>query len=309
MSSKQLVRLAAVLAVAVFAWGFLALTRQSSGDRVVRLALRPVDTAAVDTVAITKGADTALLVRAADKAWRDNGYPATKPNVAQLLSALADTSSNTTELVAETRSARPGLGVTADSGQRIRVIAGGRVAVDWITGNQTPDYEGLYVRPTAGDRVYALHGPLAGAFGHGLAEWRDHTIVAVRADSVRRIEVLRGGHTYTLMKVAKGWTLAGAGPADPRAVTTLVEHLNPLSAENFATPAQTTAARFAHPTARLRVFGTAAAPLADVLFDSTSTGIWARADTGGTVYQVETWTMNGVAPAEKTLRQNAPKPR
>jgi Domain of unknown function (DUF4340) len=309
MSNKQLVRLAMVLALAVVVWGALAFSRRSIGDRVIRLALRPVDTAAVDTVAITTHGDTALLVRQSDHKWRDNGYPATASNVEQLMSALADTSSNQTELVAESKSAQPALGVAADSGQRIRVIAGGHVALDWMTGHQTPDYEGLYVRPVTGDPVYALHGALAGAFGHALAEWRDHTIFAVPADSVRRIQVERGGHTYTLMRGAKGWTLAGAGPADSTAVKTLVDHLDPLSAENFATTAQAKAARFTDPTARVRVFGTAVSPLADVLFDSTKTGVWARADTGTTVYQVESWNMEGVTPAEKTLRKGAVKPR
>ncbi len=310
MSNKQLVRLAMVLAAVVVVWGVLALTRRSTGDTVIRLAIAPVDTAAVDTVAFTKGGDTVLLVRTPDHGWRDNAYPATKANVEQLLSALAGTSQNRTELVAESKSAQPSLGVTADSGQHVRVIAGGHLAMDWTTGHQTADYQGLYVRPTAGDRVYALHGTLAGAFGHGLIEWRDHTIVALPADSIRRVEVQHGRERYALVRGAGGaWTLAGAGPADSIAAVTLVDHLNPLSAEGFASPAQAKAAQFAHPTARVRVFGAGASPLADVLFDSTATGYWARPDTGTTVFQVEGWNMDGVTPSEKSLRKNAPRPR
>ncbi|MDE3127062.1 MAG: DUF4340 domain-containing protein [Gemmatimonadota bacterium] len=310
MNNKQLVRLAMVLAAVVVVWGVLALTRRSTGDRVIRLAIAPVDTAAVDTVAFTKGGDTALLVRDGNHRWRDDAYPATQSNVAQLLSALADTSANSTELVAENRSAQPSLGVTPDSGQRVRVIAGGRVVMDWTTGHQTADYAGLYVRPTAGDRVYSLHGTLAGAFGHGLVEWRDHTIVALPADSIRRIEVRHGREAYALVRGSTGaWSLAGAGPADSIAAMALVNHLNPLSAEGFASTAEAKAAQFAHPTARVRVFGTGASPLADVLFDSTASAVWARADTGTTVYQVETWNMQGVTPGEKSLRPNAPKPR
>lgn len=310
MSSKQLVRLAVVLAAAVVVWAVLALTRRSTGDRAIRLAIPRVDTSAVDTVVFAKGADTALLVRGADHRWRDDGYPAAASNVAQLLSALADTASNSTELVAESKAAQPGLGVAADSGQHVRVIAGGHVALDWITGHQTSDYAGLYVRPVGGDTVYSLHGRLTGAFGHGLVEWRDHTIVALAPDSVHRVEVQRGRERYALVRGAKGsWMLAGAGAADTTAAKVLLDHLNPLSAESFATPAQAKAAQFARPTARVRVFGAASAPLADVLFDSTKTGVWARSDTGATVFQVESWTMDGVAPAEKTLQKNAAKPR
>ncbi len=310
MSTKQLLRLAVVLAAVVVVWGVLALTRRSTGDRVIRLALPTVDTAAVDTVALTKGADTALLVRGANGRWRDNAYPATASNVAELLSALADTSSNSTELVAESKSAQPALGVAADSGQHVRVIEKGHVALDWITGHQTSDYSGLYIRPTSGDAVYSLHGRLTGALGHGLVEWRDHTIASIPADSVHRIEVQHGREHYALVRGAKrSWTLAGAGPADTAAAKQLIDHLNPLSAENFATPAQAKAARFTHPTARVRVFGTGKSPLADVLFDSTKTGVWARSDTGTTVFQIESWTMDGVTPAEKTLRKGTVKPR
>jgi hypothetical protein len=308
MSPRQLTRLALALAVVLVAWGVLALIRRPVNDRVVTLALPAVDTARVDTVAITQGGDTALLARGADHRWRVNGQPAAPTNVAQLLAALADTS-NHTAMVAENASAQASLGVSADSGRRVRVVEGGRAVLDWTTGHQTGDYTGMYVRPTAGDAVYALHGTLAGAFGHALDAWRDKTIVALAAPGVQRMEVTRGGHMYSLIHGPAGWTLGAGGAVDSAAAARMVQQLNPLSGQAVATAAQAAAANFGRPTARLRVFGPAGAPLADVLFDSTKTGIWARADTGQTVFQVGPWVLNNVAPTERALRKGTPQVR
>lgn len=308
MSARQLTRLALALAVVLVAWGVLMLTRRPVNDRVQTLALPALDTARVDTVAITRRGDTALLVRGADQRWRVNGAPAEASNVEQLLEALKDTT-NHTELVAENASAQASLGVTADSGQRVRVVAGGHAALDWTTGHKTDDYTGVYVRPTAQAAVYALHGTLVGAFGHTLDAWRDKTIVALVAPRVHRIEVTRGGHTYSLIHGPQRWTLAGGGAVDSAAAVRMVQQLNPLSGQAVATPAQAAAARFTRPTVRLRVFGPKDEPLADVLFDSTKTGIWARADTGQTVFQVGQWVLNNVAPTEQALRKGAPQIR
>lgn len=308
MSPRHLTRLALILAVVLVAWGVLALVRRPVNDRVVTLALPTVDTARVDTVAITQRGDTALLARGADHRWRVNGQPAAPANVAQLLAALADTS-NHAAMVAENAAAQASLGVRADSGRRVRVVVGGRAVLDWTTGHQTDDYAGVYVRPTVSDTVYALYGSLTGAFGHTLDAWRDKTIVALAAPGVHRIEVTRGGHTYSLMRAHAGWTLAAGAAVDSAAAGRMVQQLNPLSGQAVATPAQAAAADFRHPTVRLRVFGPSGAPLADVLFDSTKTGIWARADTGQTVFQVGQWALNNVAPTERALRKGTPKIR
>jgi len=308
MSPRHLTRLALILAAVLVAWGVLALVRRPVNDRVVTLALPTVDTARVDTVAITQRADTALLARGADHRWRVNGQPAAPTNVAQLLAALADTSNHTT-MVAENAAAQASLGVSADSGRRVRVVVGGRTVLDWTTGHQTDDYTGVYVRPTAGDTVYALHGTLTGAFGHTLDAWRDKTIVALAAPRVHRIEVTRGGHMYSIIYAHARWTLAAGAAVDSAAAARMVQQLNPLSGQAVATPAQAATLNFSRPTVRLRVFGPADAPLADVLFDSTKTGIWARADTGQTVFQVGQWVLHNVAPTERALRKGTPKIR
>ncbi len=285
----------------------LVLTRRPARDREVRLAMPVVDTAAVDTVALTKGRDTALLVRGPDRQWTVNGLPAAPINVRQLLYALRDTS-NRLIAAAQGAAAQAPMGVSADSGQRVRVMAGGRAVLDWTAGHQTDDYAGVYVRPTAGDSIFALHGTLAGAFGHQAAEWRDRTIVALPRARVQRVEVERGGHIYSLIRRPSGWTV-GSAATDSAVVGRLLDQLNPLTAQAFATPAEAAAARFDPPTVRVRVLGLGGASLADVRFDSTKAGVWARSGDGPTVFQVGDWVLGALAPAERALRADTPKAR
>jgi Domain of unknown function (DUF4340) len=307
MSNKQLLRLGSALLVVLAAWGLLVLTRRPAHDREVRLALPSIDTAAVDTVVLTARGDTARLVRGVDRGWTVNANAASEANVRQMLYALRDTS-NRLIAVAHNPSAEAALGVSADSGQRIRVVAGGRTVLDWTTGHQTDDYAGLYVRPTAGDAVYALRGTLAGTFGHKLDEWRDRTIVAIAGARVQRVDVQRGRDMYSLIRRPKGWAV-GSVPADSGLAARLVNQLNPVTAQGFATPEQAAAAKFDHPTARVRAFGMGGKLLADLQFDSTKAGVWARADTGSTVYQVGDWVLTNLAPPERALRAGAPRLR
>lgn len=306
MSNKQLARLAAVLVLALALWGVVALTRHAGRDVADGLPLPKIDTAAVDTIAITSGGDSALLVRRPDGHWRVNGFPAATANVDRLLRALNDTL-NWSELAAEQRSSQAAMGVTADSGRHVRVVAGGSAGLDLITGHSTSDYAGVYARPAGDSVVYALHGPLTAAMNHPLDDWRDKTIASVPPDSVRRVEVTHGRRTYALVRSGTSWRLASGKAADSAAVQRLLGQFHPVSATGFAKPAQADSANFERPTARVRLFGTGRSPLADVLFDSASANVLVRADTGTTVYLMGSWMLDQVAPAERTLEASTPR--
>jgi hypothetical protein len=301
MTTKTLVRLAAVLAAALILWGALALGRRPESDRGSRLALPTIDTATVDTVALTKGSDTAVLARTPRGAWTVGGYPASPTLVHALLAALADTTV-WSELVAEQPSSYARLGVGADSGRRVRVQARGRTALDLTVGNHTSDYSGVFVRRTGGGPVYALHGGFGDAVGHEAADWRDKHIATVAPESVATVEVQRGKSRYALQRRGKTWTLGSAGTADSAAVASLLGAYHDLVATSIATPAQADSARFAHPTRHARLTGNGGASLVSLAFDSTANAIWVRADSGGTVYRIDHWTLDRLTPAESTLR-------
>jgi hypothetical protein len=55
------------------------------------------------------------------------------------------------------------------------------------------------------------------------------------------------------------------------------------------------------PKRRLTVFRPGGKPRLSLVFDSTKAGIWARADTGGTVWRLEPWGAAQITPAGSTL--------
>lgn len=300
MTAKQLRQLAGVLLAAVVLWVVVGLTHRTTGDATVGLALPKIDTAAVDTIAIVQAHDSVIVTRGAGAAWRVNGHPAAMATVQQMLAALVDTT-NQSDLAAESRGSHAALGVSATTGQVVRVVASRGPGLDLIAGHNTSAYRGRYVRLARDSAVYALTGPLARAIGHALPDWRDHTILSVPPDSVRRIVLDHGRASLTVERAGTAWKLASGIAADSSAVAQWLAHFHPMSASGFATAAQADSARFAHPTARVRLYGTGEVPLADVLIDSTATHVWVRAGTGRSVYSVESWSLSDVVPPLSTL--------
>lgn len=308
MSPRQLTRLAALLAAALVLWGVLAIARRAPADAVPTLAMPRVDTAAVDTVVLTRHGDSARLVRVAAKQWQVNGHPAASDAVAGLLRGLADTT-GWTEQVAESRTSQPRFGVSEDSGQHVRVVAHGRTVLDVVTGHQTADYGGIYLRRTGGDATYALHGGLAEAVTRGLDDWRDKHIVAVAPDSVATVTLERAGRSYTLHRSGPTWHFGSGGLADSSAVASLLSQFRDLSAVGFATPAQADSITFARTAPHVRLARANGTALASLAFDSTAGRVWARADSGGPVFELTTFTLGQLVPPDSTLRPKSKAPR
>jgi Domain of unknown function (DUF4340) len=307
MSPRQLVRLALVLAAAIVLWGILAIARRPPADAVKTLAIPKVDTAAVDTVVLTRRSDTARLVRVARGPWRVNGYPAALDAVTGLLRALADTT-GWSEQVAEHRASQERFGVGADSGQRVQVITHGRTVIDVVTGARTADYGGLYMRRTGDDAVYAVHGGLADAVNRSISDWRDKHIASVAPDSVVTVTIDRGARMYTLRRGRQGWRFDSGAPADSAAVASLLSQYRDLNAVGFATPAEADSATFARARRGVRLVRGDGTAIVGLRFDSTSSHVWARADSGGPVYQLSSWTLGQLTPPDSTLKPRpAPK--
>lgn len=305
MSSRQLVRMAAVLVAAVILWGVLAIVRRAPSDAVKSLKLPKIDTAAVDTVLLTRRTDTARLVRAAHGRWQVNGYPAASDGITALLRGLADTT-GWSEQVSENRASEGRFGVNADSGENIHVVAHGRTVLDLMTGSRTSDYTGVYVRRSGDDAVYAMHGALADGVTRSITDWRDKHIVSVNPDSVVTIAVQRGSRSYTLHHDSHGWRFASGGPADSSAVSSLLAEYRDLTAVGFATPAQADTADFKRMPRHARLIRANGTPVASLEFDSTAAHVWARADTGGPVFQLTSWTLGQLTPADSTLKPKTP---
>ncbi len=309
MSGRQLVRLAIGLGVLLLLWGAAALARRHEGASGSEgFALPRIDSAAVDTVRIARASDTSVLARSRrgpDSArWRVNGHAASSTAVGELLAALADTGYSS-ELVAEQPGSHGGLGVDSAGGTRVRVVSRDTVLAELVAGNQTPDMEGGYLRKEGDPAVYQVRSRLPELLARSTDDWRDRRIAAVAPDSVRGIEITRRSRSYSLRRGDKGWTFgSGTGrPADSTVVAGLLSDYGQLDADGFATSAQADSARFNPPDRRVRLLRADGTPLLVLALDSAATGFWLRADSGSTVYRMDTWNAERIAPADSTVRR------
>jgi hypothetical protein len=310
MSSKQLLRLAGVLAVVVVLWGAVALaSRKSDGAERGRI-LPGIDTSAVDSIVLSGPADTVFLVRAEPRRaeWQVNGKPADAKIVAELLAALKE-SGSTSELVARNPASHARFRITEDSARRVRVVQSGRSAVTLLAGKQSPEWDGIYLRRVGEPAVYVIRGGLAPALTRRPEEWRDHTIATISPDSVAAIEVRQGRSSYTLRRQSKGWVFGSGRKADSTAVANLLSRYREIKAAGFGTKAQLDSLRFNRPRRTARLLDRRGQPLLGLVFDSIASGTWVRLSEGqsgrtrsGEAYRVDDWTADQLTPPDTTLR-------
>jgi hypothetical protein len=302
MTPKQLARLAMMLVALLLLWGGASLARRGSRgpSESDRFALPPVAADSADSVIITRPADTTRLVRRDSATWMVNGHPAALSAIQELFSALADTARRT-ELVAGRSASHPALGVDSAKGAKVRIVRGDSTLADLVQGNRGPGLDGGYFRAAGDSAVYLVGGNLAQMLERSQDEWRDRRMAGVAADSVARIEVSRGRSSYSLRRDGTGWAL-GSGPADSAAVAALLTDYRQVEAAGFATKAQADSARFSRPDRKATLLRADGGPLVTLAFDSTANGFWVKAGEDSTVYRVDSWFADRLAPADSTLR-------
>lgn len=316
MSSKQLLRLAAVLAVVLVLWGAVALASRTSDNREGQGGILPeIDTSAVDSIALSGLADTVLLARAREKRaeWQVNGKPADPKIVAGFLGALKDGKTNA-ELVARNPASHPRLGITDDSAKRVRVVQGARTVLNLLAGKQSAERDGVYLRRAGEPSVYVIRGGLAPALTRPADEWRDHTIATIQTDSVSAIEVRRGRRSYTLRKQGENWVFASGAGADSTAVANLLSRYGEITAAGFATKAQLDSLGFRRSRHTARLLDQRGTPILGLVFDSIASGTWVRVSEGrmdqtnsGEAYRIDDWTADQLTPSDSTLRKRPQK--
>jgi hypothetical protein len=158
-----------------------------------------------------------------------------------------------------------------------------------------------YVRPTGASRVYLVRSALPSLATRPVDEWRDRRIGGTPKDSISKVEVQRGSKRYTLARQGNRWDLRPGGATDSMAVANFLGDLGNVQATGFASGAQIDSLKFTLPKRRLTVVGADGKPRLQLVFDSTKGGMWARADTGGTVWRLELWGADQITPAESTL--------
>jgi hypothetical protein len=301
MSAKQLVRLAAILGVLLLVWGAAALARRREATPAAdTFRLPKITRSEVDTVTISRAKDTTILARRDTNTWAVNGHPASPNAVGDLLTALTD-SAPASELVAERKGSHAGLGVDDNAGSKVRITGKGKTLANLVLGKRSQDFSGGYLRRADQESTYVVRGQLIDVLNRSPDDWREHRIARIATDSVAQIEITRGRKSYALLRNEKSWKLATGVPADSAKMGDLLTAYSSVDATGFASPAQ--AAHFGQPDRRVRLLRKDGTPLLTLLFDSTAAGFWVRPDTSKTIYRIESWTADRLAPADTTLRK------
>ena len=257
---------------------------------------------------LTKVGASVILARKDSTAWTANGYPAPMPAVHELLDALADSTASS-DVVAEQKSSQADLGVDSTHGTWVRVASKGKNLVELVAGNRSPDFSGGYARLPDQERTYMVHGRLVEAATRPADDWRDHRIAAVPPDSIGGVEIARGARRYELERKGTGWSLSTGGTVDSNRAAMLLSSYKNVEAGGFATAAQADSASFNPPDRRLRLVRRDGSPLVTLLFDSTAAGMRVKSDTGKTVYTMDAFAADQLAPADSSLRPpRPPKP-
>lgn len=298
MSARTVLRLAIALVLLTAIWGAVAVGSRHRSDPDQQFRLPPVAAKDIDTISIVGASDTAVLARVGTT-WQVNGHPADQREVTDLLNALSDSTASG-DLVAENPGSYGQMGVDSASGRRIRVVAGGRTDV-LVAGKPAEVYGTGYLKLASALGVYLVRSALPRLANRPMDEWRDHRIGGVAKDSITRVEVRRGAKRYALVKRGNRWMLEPGGATDSMAVANFLSDLADVRGSGFATPAQADSLDFAAPKRRVAVFGPDGKPRLALALDSIKSGLWARADSGDTVWRLDQWNADRITPAESTL--------
>ncbi|HKW42179.1 MAG TPA: DUF4340 domain-containing protein [Gemmatimonadales bacterium] len=302
MSAKQLKLIAIGLGVLLLLWGGSELLSRGSDSVTGTLMLPALPAGDVDTIRVVQRADSILLVKRPPAEWGVNGHRVTPDAVAELLQALHD--SVRPEVVAQDTSSFARLGVDSVGGRWLSVRAGTKQSLTLIVGTRGRDYQSTYLRRPGDPHVYLWRTPLANLVDRSADDWRDKRIAALPPDSVVAIDVDRPKDRYTLQQTGKKWTLQGHA-ADSAAVARYLDRLKTITAAGFASRRESDSTKAVRGKRRLTVRG-AYGVLLSLAFDSTASVYLVRhlAGAGGegtTVYRMNSWDVDGLAPASRTL--------
>jgi uncharacterized protein DUF4340 len=301
MSAKQLVRLGLILLVLLLVWGAAALgRRREAAPSGNALRLPRLTAGQVDTILISRPKDTTLLAKRDTNSWTVNGHPAAPHAISELFSALADSAAGS-ELVAERKASHAGLGVDS-TGTRVQLKKSGKALADLVVGHRSEDFSGGYLRQADQEPTYLVRGQFTELVSRTTDDWRNHQIAKVPADSIARIEISRGARRYVLQRNGKAWELLPGGALDSTRMGDLLTAYSSVDATGFASATQTDSAHFSAPDRRARLLRKDGTALLTLVFDSTAAGFWMRPDTSKTIYKVESWTADRLAPADSSLK-------
>jgi Domain of unknown function (DUF4340) len=300
MSERTLKQLVGALVVVVVLWGVTALLSGGSGgarEAAGGLAsffeeMRPET---VTSVNFSGPAGEIALTRDGDR-WLVNGMRTDSGTVSRFWAAVASFSIG--DLAAANPANHDRMGVSKDSAWTFTVEMGSGSRT-LLIGGQGPRFATSYVRLPDADEVYVLEGDLRVHVRRQLNEWRDKHMVRVDTSAVSRVEVLRDGDRYALVRGDSIWTVEGGGEADAASVRNLLSELADLQASGFLADGDSLAVL--PEGGSIQAFDSGGAVLAEIRLGSGEGDRWARTAGDDVLYKLPSWRIDRVAPEPEKL--------
>lgn len=299
MSERQLKQLVGALAIAAAVWAVSLLFSSRSGGIVATGAIARVfdgvDASSVRRVQIVTAGTSVDLARSGDS-WTANGFPADPAAVTRLLEVLPDLEIG--DLTATNPSNHARMGVASGSATAVTfTLAEGERAI--LVGKGGQRFGTAYVRLPDSDEVYLMDGDLLGQTARSLDQWRDRTMIALDTAAVARVEVVRRGERYTLMRGDSTWTLEGGPEAQASAVSGVLAELSSLVATGFLAEGDSIAGLDLEATTR--AFSENGDLLGVITVGAGEGDRWARTTTDEYVYRVSSFRAGRIAPAREDV--------
>ncbi|MDX1645997.1 MAG: DUF4340 domain-containing protein [Longimicrobiales bacterium] len=303
MSESTLKRLVGFLVVITGLWLLAEALSDGSGSIAASGEMagffEDVDTAALDTVRITR-ADTTLTLARDDEGWTVQGLPSDSGAVRRFLAEIA--AAEVGELMATNPENHARMGVSADSAAELELVSGADRRT-LLVGGAGRRFGTAYVRLPGEDRVHLMEADLRGHLRRGLDQWRNRVMVTVDSSDVARIEVERSDGAYVLVRGDSVWTFVDGGPVQATAVRGILAELSRLVASGFVAESDSIAELPRASTTR--AFDAEGRTLAEVSIGEGEGTRWARTPTDPYLYEVSTFRADRLAPPRDDMEPGA----
>lgn len=216
----------------------IAMRLISSGqDDFVMEGLMPITQDIITKIEVTRGAQTAELVKTGEENWRIGKYPAFAPRLGDFWTHVADIPES--QLIARLPKHHELLGVDEVSGTYVTFYLEQSVQEAFLIGKWSPEVKLCYIRKSGKEEVYGIPCARNGVFSSDPDTWRNPIVTAMPEEDIASFDFIYPDSTksFSLEKNEDGdWIVqspSGSGPADSRVIDVLLQAVNIVPAVGF----------------------------------------------------------------------------
>ena len=216
----------------------IAIRLISSGqDDFVMEGLMPITQDVITRIEVTRGEQTAELVKTGEDNWRVGKYPAFAPRLGDFWTHIADIPDS--QLVARLPKHHELLGVDEVSGTHVTFYLDQSVQEAFLIGKWSPDVKLCYVRKSGKEDVYGIPCARNDVFSSDPDTWRNPIVVAIPEADIASFDFIYPDSTksFSLVKnEGSDWIVqssSGPGPADSQVIDVLLQAVSIVPAAGF----------------------------------------------------------------------------